>query len=540
MRNLIVVPSGGDESFIASWMEGSPSYDLMLLDYTPDGSAPCDFATYVHRVVGFKTEIIARAIEAHRELIDSYDAVWLPDGDLQIAPADLERMFSEFHRLELCLAQPSISGPYVNVGVTGRRRWCRYRYTDFVEVMCPLVTPWALHRIKDTFPMTRSAWGQDWVWPERLPPGKVAIFDHVSAYHSKPCEPNGPVYRTFQSIGVDWFEEDRIVRGLFSPRSQGRTLRWVLAEIGGREIGFGHVPNHRQRTPDERNDATPRTEGLTLVLDPTLSTDSSRKLLEAVEGLDLPWEALASKQQISSLRSEPEPEPDLALKERTEGPLSAVNQASYRWVLFGTEGTDLGWLERALDDCRQEASLAAVGAPDGRLLLDRAAWATLVGRGLISRLTGTAAETAELSAALLSGGWRVAQPISPDLETALERPGVDIATARSLGEASVWMDGYRLLPYWPFRNLKERALLHWFVHAAGEAWRWLWPGAGETQVRRAYRRGRLGALLKCHFGHSAWVSYLRHPSWAQARASQASRLSSGPDSIPGALSRPAQ
>lgn len=519
MRNLILVPSGGEESYIASWMAGNPSYHLMLVDYSPNGDAPSDFAHYVHREIGFKTEILYRAIEAHRDLIDSYDAIWLPDGDLAISPADLERMFSEFHRLKLHLAQPSIIGPYVNVQVTGRRSWCRYRYTDFVEVMCPLVTPWALHQIKDTFPLTRSAWGQDWIWPERLPAGSVAVFDQISAYHSKPCEPNGPVYRTFKSIGVDWFEENRTMRGLFSPRSQGRTLRWVLGQVAGREIGFGRVPAHRVRSAGERNDAAPRPEGLTMVVDPTMSRSALDALLSAADGLSACWEVLAPSDQLVELRSRAErlSSPPEFRPLPTNG-LSAVNAASYRWVVFSTGAVSRGWLEQALESCRSDHGLGAVGGRDGRLLIDRSCWESLVRVGLISLLTGTAAETAELSAALQSGGWRVADPVPTDLEEALERPEVDEALARSLGQASVWMDGYRLLANWPFRNLKERLLLHWFVHLGLQFVALVSEGRTGSPLRRAYRLGRLSALLEAHFGHSEWVISVRYRSWTEASA----------------------
>jgi hypothetical protein len=62
------------------------------------------------------------------------------------------------------------------------------RYTNFVEILAPLMDLKTLLYLKDTFDENYSGWGYDFLWPYMLnyPKDKIAIIDSVVMTHTKP------------------------------------------------------------------------------------------------------------------------------------------------------------------------------------------------------------------------------------------------------------------------------------------------------------------------------------------------------------------
>jgi len=131
---------------------------------------------------------IARLLEARAAEVARYDAIWFPDDDLALGPADVERLFEVFHALGLSLAQPALAdGSYFSAAVTLACPAFVVRYTNFAESMAPVLSREALARVRGTLAESDSGWGVDWIWPRLLgdPTDRIAIVDAVEVLHTR-------------------------------------------------------------------------------------------------------------------------------------------------------------------------------------------------------------------------------------------------------------------------------------------------------------------------------------------------------------------
>lgn len=198
-RNLILARVG-DGSLHRGWL-GDPatrSYDVWLDYYGADlGRYGGDPARLFLRRGLTKWQGLAAVVAENREALEAYDAVWLPDDDLAIAPEAIERMFEAFHRLDLALAQPALAeGSYFSFELLLESRPFFARFTNFVEVMAPIFSREALRACAGTFTESVSGWGLDLVWPALLgrPRDRVAIIDATPVLHTRPIA-TGDWYR---------------------------------------------------------------------------------------------------------------------------------------------------------------------------------------------------------------------------------------------------------------------------------------------------------------------------------------------------------
>jgi hypothetical protein len=84
-------------------------------------------------------------------------------------------------------SQPSMVG-FISHSITKKRILSFIRYTNFVEVLAPLMSLNCLIKLKDTFNLNESSWGLDILWPLLLkyPKNKIAIIDKIFMRHTKP------------------------------------------------------------------------------------------------------------------------------------------------------------------------------------------------------------------------------------------------------------------------------------------------------------------------------------------------------------------
>jgi hypothetical protein len=188
MKNLII-SAVGDESLHTEWIAGEPAFDLCLLYYGNDEKVAADYASqtpFFHKAKGNKYPLLYSFIEKNIEFIRNYNYVWLPDNDVSISTADINNLFrlAEEHQLLLC--QPAMTG-YISHKVTMPGK-SLMRFTNFVEVLAPLMSVDTLFRLKATFVLNHSGWGYDFLWPYLLgyPRDKIAIIDSVRMLHTRP------------------------------------------------------------------------------------------------------------------------------------------------------------------------------------------------------------------------------------------------------------------------------------------------------------------------------------------------------------------
>ena len=192
-RENLVILRAGKSSLHRSWTadldDADRNWDLCVSWYDaaePDPADPCEYLT-IQREVRKLTAI--REIFAARPEFLNYRHVWLPDDDLAVSRRAINRLFSICRRNHLDLAQPALDeASHVSHAVTRRDPRFALRFTNFVEVMCPVFSGPALAACLDTFPTTLTSWGLDVVWPSLVGAGgtRIAIVDAVTVTHTRP------------------------------------------------------------------------------------------------------------------------------------------------------------------------------------------------------------------------------------------------------------------------------------------------------------------------------------------------------------------
>ena len=182
------------------------SFDYALSwfgDQAPDAPG----AVFVHMQKGAKWPGLEQTLLAHWETIQQYRYVWLPDDDLLCVPEDVSRMFAVCDELQLELAQPALTpDSYFTHVVTLQHSAFQLRFTNFVEIMAPVLSTDMLSRVFPTLAGNISGYGLDAVWPRYSKLGKVAIIDDTPVRHTRPV--GGPNYLFSQKAGLAPAHED--------------------------------------------------------------------------------------------------------------------------------------------------------------------------------------------------------------------------------------------------------------------------------------------------------------------------------------------
>ena len=164
-------------------------------------------AAFVHMQKGAKWPGLYETLRVHWDLISQYRYVWLPDDDLLCLPEDVSRMFSICSDLGLELAQPALTiDSYFSHVITLKHSAYQVRFTNFVEIMAPILSTDMLARVFHTMRDTVSGYGLDGVWPHFSGLGKVAIIDDTPVKHTRPV--GGPNYAHSKKAGLDPVQED--------------------------------------------------------------------------------------------------------------------------------------------------------------------------------------------------------------------------------------------------------------------------------------------------------------------------------------------
>lgn len=211
MKNLIFV-AAGDSSLHNNWLL-SPDFDLYVNyygevkgRYERDGQF---YSTYK----GTKYKILSQVLAAHPDLLDHYQNVWVPDDDLYIDCDGVSKLFKTFQEFDLMLAQPGIMG-FISIPLTAAVPFLRLRYTNWVEIMCPLFSSDCLKKLMHTFHENDSHWGIEFLWNKVLgePTNKIAIIDEVVAVHTRACFHGDNYYRNNLSYESSITDANAILR----------------------------------------------------------------------------------------------------------------------------------------------------------------------------------------------------------------------------------------------------------------------------------------------------------------------------------------
>lgn len=175
-------------------------------DQHPSELGMADGATFVHMQKGAKWPGLEHTLVAFWDQIQQYEYIWLPDDDLLCEPELVSRMFAICSDLRLELAQPALTrDSYFSHLITLQHPAFQLRFTNFVEIMAPVLSIDMLSRVFSTIVGNTSGWGLDSLWPRMTQLGKVAIIDDTPVKHTRPI--GGPNYAFNAAIGMSAAEE---------------------------------------------------------------------------------------------------------------------------------------------------------------------------------------------------------------------------------------------------------------------------------------------------------------------------------------------
>jgi hypothetical protein len=204
--NLVIAPAG-DKSLHKEWLTGNPNFELVLLYYGDDMEVAKSYTKdtpYVYASKGFKWWLTKSFIEDNIEWVSQYEYIWFPDDDVRIDTESINNLFEIAKKYNLYICQPSLLG-YASHVITQPQRNSLLRYTNFVEVMAPMMSLETVFKLKETFDSNYSSWGLDGIWSHVLghPTDKIAIIDSIQMTHTKP--PGSPeLYSKFpHSLDLD-------------------------------------------------------------------------------------------------------------------------------------------------------------------------------------------------------------------------------------------------------------------------------------------------------------------------------------------------
>lgn len=186
------------------------NFDYALSWYGDEPPQYADGATFVHDAKGAKWPGLEQTLLAHWDLVQKYRYIWLPDDDLLCEPDGVSRMFTICDELQLELAQPALTrDSYHTHLVTLQHTEFQLRFTNFVEIMTPVMSVDFLSRVFHTLHGQISGYGLDSVWPRYSRLGKVAIIDDTPVKHTRPV--GGPNYSFSAQAGLAPAHEDWLV-----------------------------------------------------------------------------------------------------------------------------------------------------------------------------------------------------------------------------------------------------------------------------------------------------------------------------------------
>lgn len=239
-HNLVIVVAG-DDSLHTRWND-NPNFDLCVVYF---GSDPEIFrrykasATYAFQKKDMKWQLVRHAL--NNVPWRDYEYVWLPDDDVDMDPASVDRMFRLAHLYDLRLGQPAIYDfgvHYMDHVVRGS--WAVH-FINFVEIMAPFLRVDALEYL---FPLWNvdhvySGYGLDTIWPQLLRMTNIGVVDAAPFNHTGGRIIGGKNNTFYNRLKVDAGTEERRTVHPYDCK-----MLWNVTKISNYVTVAAHNRNH--------------------------------------------------------------------------------------------------------------------------------------------------------------------------------------------------------------------------------------------------------------------------------------------------------
>jgi hypothetical protein len=183
-NKYLVYTSAGDRSNLRYWLKGKRNFDLWVTYYGDEGEKYKDVADHYNKRKGGKFPNLHYVYREWPDRLASYDAIMVMDDDIIMSGGEISRLFELRARYDLWVCQPaySLQGKHYHP-ITEVRPGNLLRYTNFVEVTCPVFLKGKLDDFMKVYDPVLIGLGVDWWFLHVFGPdlkGKVAVIDAVT------------------------------------------------------------------------------------------------------------------------------------------------------------------------------------------------------------------------------------------------------------------------------------------------------------------------------------------------------------------------
>lgn len=200
-KDLVIVALGANSEALKWISAGSSKFDIVALCYEEIATEKLHQACQVLSLSGKKFDLLVQYFKTHK-VWQEYDYIFLPDDDLIIEPLGIESLFSAMRKYDLQLAQPALTrDSYYSHRITRTSVFgsLALRYTNFVEIMCPIFSARALKKCYKTFAASSTGYGLDYVWPQILLNERIAIVEAIPIIHRRKIRS----WKAMEKAGID-------------------------------------------------------------------------------------------------------------------------------------------------------------------------------------------------------------------------------------------------------------------------------------------------------------------------------------------------
>jgi len=180
----LVFTSAGDYSNLQVWVNGYRDFDLWISYCGNQPGRYKDLSDYYMSKKGGKFPSLHYVYQHWKKIIEQYEAILVLDDDILINSSKINKLFKIREEYDLWILQPSFEHiGKISHKITKVNPFTLLRYTNFVEMNCPLFSTNKLFDFLNVFDPTLAGWGTDWWYLDILAKdreNKIAIIDIVT------------------------------------------------------------------------------------------------------------------------------------------------------------------------------------------------------------------------------------------------------------------------------------------------------------------------------------------------------------------------
>lgn len=182
-KSYLVFTSAGERSNLYRWTRGGRNFDLWITYYGTQEGQYKELADFYNVRKGSKFQNLKFAYDSWPEHFKVYEAILVMDDDVLIDSKGIERLFDIRRQEDLWILQPAFDPRgKVSWPITKVNPLCRLRFTNFVEMTCPLFRQDKLAQFMAIYDPVLVGHGMDWWFLHSMGPDlkrRVAVVDEI-------------------------------------------------------------------------------------------------------------------------------------------------------------------------------------------------------------------------------------------------------------------------------------------------------------------------------------------------------------------------